>query len=123
MSAENASVPSTESPVPSLPAPADELALRKGARPLVIAVTALLIALGAGATVVNLFGSAEGANPVIVLQLAPFPGAPDPGGVLAAKSFRATRDSGGNPIPHPAFIPESATRPLTRAAKPGETPL
>src|SRR5258708_1387059 len=116
MSAENASVPSTESPVPSLPAPADELALRKGARPLVIAVTALLIALGAGATVVNLFGSAEGANPVIVLQLAPFRGAPDPGGVLAAKSFRDTRDSGGNLLAHPAVIDDYGPVPPPRRA-------
>jgi len=123
MSAENASVPSPESPVPSLPAPADELAPRKSARPLVIAFAALLIALGAGATALNLFGSAEGGDPVIALKLTPFRGAPDPGGVLAAKSFRDTRESGGNLIADPALIEDSATGPLPRVAKDGRTPL
>jgi len=123
MSAENASEPSPESPVPALPAPADELAPRKGARPLVIAFAAFLIALGAGATTVNLFGSAKDGNPVIVLQLTPFRGGPDPGGVLAAKSFRDTRESGGSLIADPALIEDSATGPLPRVAKDGRTPL
>jgi polysaccharide deacetylase 2 family uncharacterized protein YibQ len=123
MSAENASEPSPESPVPSLVAPADEPAPRKGARPLVIAFAALLIALGAGATTVNLFGSAKDGNRVIVLQLTPFRGGPDPGGVLAAKSFRDTRESGGSLIADPALIEDSATGPLPRVAKDGRTPL
>jgi polysaccharide deacetylase 2 family uncharacterized protein YibQ len=123
MSAETASEPSTESPAPVLPAPAGEPAPRKGARPIVIAFAALLIALGAGATAVNQFGSAEGGDPVFVLKLTPFRGAEDPGGVLAAKSFRDTRESGGNLIADPALIEDSATGPLPRVAGDGRTPL
>ena len=122
MSAENASEPS-ESPVPSLPAPADEPAPRRNARPLVIAFATFLIALGAGATALNLFGSATAGDPVVVLKLTPFPGGVDPGGVLAAKSFRDTRESSGNLIADPQLIEDSATGPLPRVARDGRTPL
>jgi uncharacterized protein len=123
MSAENASEPSPESPVPSPPAPADEPAPRKGARLLVIAFAMLLIALGAGATALNLFGSAQDGDPLVVLKLTPFRGGVDPGGVLAAKSFRDTRESGGNLIADPALIEDSATGPLPRVARDGRMPL
>jgi len=124
MSAEkDASEPSPESPVPALPAPADEPAPRRSARPLVIAFAALFISLAAGATALNLFGSAEGGNPVFLLKLTPFRGAADPGGVLAAKSFRDTRESGGNLIADPQLIEDSATGPLPRVARDGRTPL
>src|SRR5258705_11381291 len=123
MSAENASEPSPESPEPPLPAPADPPAARKAARPLVIAFAAFLIASAAGATALNLFGSAEAGDAVTVLKLTPFRGAEDPGGVLAAKSFRDTRESGGNLIADPALIEDSATGPLPRVAGDGRTPL
>jgi polysaccharide deacetylase 2 family uncharacterized protein YibQ len=123
MSAENASVPSPESPVPSLPAPADELAPRRGARPLVIAFAALFIILGVGATGLDLFGSPGAGDPVVVLKLTPFRGGADPGGVLAAKSFRDTRETSGNLIADPALIEDSATGPLPRVAADGRTPL
>ena len=95
----------------------------RGARPLVIAFATLLIALGAGATAVNLFGSAEGGDPVIALTLTPFRGGVDPGGVFAAKSFHDTRESGGNLIADPALIEDSATGPLPRVARDGRAPL
>ena len=123
MSAENASEPSPESPVPVLDAPADEPASHRGARLLVIAFATLLISLSAGATALNLFGSVEAGDPVVVLKLAPFRGAADPGGVLAAKSFHDTRESGGNLIADPALIEDSTTGPLPRVARDGRTPL
>src|SRR5258706_1825730 len=127
MSAENASEPSPESPVPSLPAPGDEStgspAPRRGARPLVIAFAALFIILGVGMTALDLFGSAEAGDPVVVLKLTPFRGGADPGGVLAAKSFRDTRENSGNLIADPALIEDSATGPLPRVATDGRTPL
>lgn len=122
MSEENASVPSPESAGPP-PVPADEPAPRGGARPLVIAFAALLISLAAGATALNLFGSAEAGDSVIALKLAPFRGAGVPGEALAAKSFRDTRESGGNLIVDPALIEDSATGPLPRVARDGRTPL
>ena len=128
MSAENASEPSPESPVPSLPAPGDEShtgspAARRGARPLIIAFAAVFIILGVGMTVLDLVGSAEAGDPVVVLKLTPFRGGADPGGVLAAKSFRDTRESSGNLIADPALIEDSATGPLPRVAADGRTPL
>jgi polysaccharide deacetylase 2 family uncharacterized protein YibQ len=124
MSAEkDASEPSPESPAPALPASADEPAPRKGARPLVIAFAALLTFLAAGATALNLFGSVEPGDPAVVLKLTPFRGAADPGGVLAAKSFHDTRESGGNLIADPRLIEDSATGPLPRVARDGRTPL
>src|SRR6266480_90992 len=107
MSEDNASAPSPESAA-SPAAPAAEPAPRRSARPLVIAYAALLIFLGAGATALNLFGSAEAGNPVATLKLAPFGDAGVPGEALSAKSFRDARQNGGNLIVDPALIEDSA---------------
>jgi polysaccharide deacetylase 2 family uncharacterized protein YibQ len=125
MSAENDSAPSPENPessAPPTPAPADEPAPKKRARLLVIAFATLLIVLGTGATALNLFGSVEAGDPVVALELTPFRGGADPSGVLAAKSFRDTRESGGNLIADPALIEDSATGPLPRVARDGRMP-
>src|SRR5258706_1220457 len=123
MSAENDSVPSPENPVPPLPAPTDEPAPKRRTRSVIIAFAELRIGLSAGATGLNLFGSAEAGDPVIVLKLTTFRGGADPGGVLAAKSFRDTREIGGNLIADPALIEDSATGPLPRVARDGRVPL
>src|SRR2546423_796166 len=119
MSEDNASAPSPECAV----SPGAEPAPRKGARPLVIAYAALLIFLAAGATALNLFGSAEGGDPVVTLKLAPFRDAGVPAEALGAKSFRVARENGGNLIVDPALIEDSATGPLPRIARDGRTPL
>jgi hypothetical protein len=119
MSEENASAPSPESAV----SPAAEPAPRRSARPLVIAYAALLIFLAAGATALNLFGSAQAGDPVITLKLEPFPDAGVSGEAVGAKSFRDARENSGNLIVDPALIEDSATGPLPRIARDGRTPL
>ena len=122
MSAENDSVPSPQDPVTTLPVPAAEPAPKKHARPLVIAFATLWIALGAGVTALNLFGSADAGGSIVALELTPFPTGADRGGALAAKSFRDTRESGSNLIADPALIEDSATGPLPRVARDGRMP-
>src|SRR2546423_9405452 len=121
MSEENASAPSPEDAV-SPGAPAAEPAPRKGARPLVIAYAALLILLAAGATALNLFGSAEAGDLVVTLKLTPFPDAGVPGEAVGAKSFRDARENGGNLLVGSPPVGDPAPRPPPPLAPPWRNP-